>query len=630
MYDYILNGGLDFSPLSSLKLLQPGGAVLSEHIINDLTAHGVNVKTTYGSTETGPPFRSIPHTRSNPKCYSFRNLYPDDPLLKMEQVGEGLYECVVYKGFGLAAELWQGKSDNEPYRTNDLFIQDPPDSGFYVIQGRKDDIVVHTNGENTSAGALQLDIQNSSKLIHKALALGHSLPCVSLLVEVHKDYDPESPSTQRNIWQTVEKTNAKYPPHSQIMQSMIYILPRGSVLPITPKGNVRRKEAGLLYSTTIAALYSNITTITIPRTTSTIPLPPLSEHIRTLLSTLSKTHTSSISDFTTLYDLGLDSHSALTLRSALAARLHRPISLSFIFEHPSIASLLSALEPKPSLQSAEASEPSTQAIERIIARLGAELNTWPPRPPGVTYPPPDGETVLLTGATGSLGTSLLATLHASSCASRIYCLIRGPSPAARLHAALTSRALPTELLASPKVTVLEYSMQDPLLGLEAETYARLAGEATCVVHGAWKMDFNAGVEGFEGCFRGKSLLPPFFGSLLVPRLSLLTEWNRHSIPPPFLPRRPPKTIRVHKQHLHLPRPIPLLSSHPRKPPFPIYLPSPHRLRAIKIHHRAPPARRLHTLPHLHPHHAPARRPAVRPHADGRMERERVGADSGRQ
>lgn len=97
-YEYIIEGTKDFSPLSNLKVLQPGGAALAPEIIKGLVANGVNVKTTYGSTEIGPPLRSMPHTKDNPKCYSFRNLYPDNPLLEMEEVAEGLYECIVHKG----------------------------------------------------------------------------------------------------------------------------------------------------------------------------------------------------------------------------------------------------------------------------------------------------------------------------------------------------------------------------------------------------------------------------------------------------------------------------------------------------------------------------------------------------
>jgi hypothetical protein len=506
MYEYIVENGEDFSPLASLKLLQPGGAVLSEYIIKDLTDHGVNLKTTYGSTEIGPPFRSIPPTNANTKCYSFRNLYPDNPFLKMERVGEGLYECVVYKGFDLAADLWQKKPDNEPYRTNDLFVQDPPGSGFYVMQGRKDDILVHTNGENTSAGSLQLDIQNSSKVINKALALGHSLPSVSLLIEVHEAYDPSSASTQEKIWQAVQKVNERYPTHSQIMQSMIYILPEGRTLPVTPKGNVKRKEAERTYSCEITQLYAD--DILLPPLPSTSQ-ESLSEYLRILFATVSKTDVSDISDLTTLYDLGIDSRLALTIRKSLAARLNRPLSLSTIFENPSITQLLSIFDPQSLGGPSKPQDPatsSTQTIERIISKLEFEFQTWPPRSILKTYPPAHGETVLLTGSTGSLGTSLLETLSASSAVHTIYAMVRGPNHHKKLRASLESRGLDTSILKEGgKVKVLNFSMQDPLLGLDVDTYHRLAASVTMVVQNAWKMDFNMRVEEFQGdCIRSKS------------------------------------------------------------------------------------------------------------------------------
>ncbi len=135
MYEHIMHNGGDFSPLVHLKILQPGGAPLATNIVKALTSKGVNVKTTYGSTEIGPPFRSIPDNCDNLNCYTFRNLYPDDPFLKMEEVEDGVFELAVYNGFELAADLWNGENDNEPYRTGDLFTQDPPGSGFLCFKG---------------------------------------------------------------------------------------------------------------------------------------------------------------------------------------------------------------------------------------------------------------------------------------------------------------------------------------------------------------------------------------------------------------------------------------------------------------------------------------------------------------
>ncbi|KAG4444297.1 hypothetical protein IFR05_000272 [Cadophora sp. M221] len=502
MYEYISTSSHDFYPLTSLKILQPGGAALSDSIVKALVAAGVNVKTTYGSTEIGPPFRTI-GPRDSPDCYRFRNLYPDNPFLKMEEVGEGIFECVVLKGFELAAELWQ--ESDAPYRTNDIFVQDPPGSGYFTMKGRKDDILVHTNGENTSAGPLQLDIQTGTKVIYKALALGHSKPGVSLLVEVNEAYDPKDIAVEETVWKTVQSVTARYPKHSQILRSMIYILPRGANLPITPKGNVKRKEAERIFAAEIDAIYSD--------TFSPPPTPcqdeeSLSEYLRSLLSTLSNVPSSEINDYTTLYDLGISSLTALSLRTSLSNHLSRPITISTLFENPSISKLVTVLTPPPS-DSGSSAEPtpksnSAETINRIITSLTAELSSWPPRPQTPSYPPTSKQTVLLTGCSGSLGTSLLTTLSVSSQITKIYALIRGPSAIEKLHSSLTRRGLDTSILdvktedGSKKIEILNFSMRDSLLGLDIETYAMLAREVTIVLAGAWKMDFNLPAEEFEG------------------------------------------------------------------------------------------------------------------------------------
>jgi len=511
MYEYILDHGSDFSPLSSLRLLQPGGAALSDSIVQGLVAHGVNVKTTYGSTEIGPPFRTIPHTQDNPKCYSFRNLYPDSPLLKMEEVGEGLYECVVYKGFELAANLWE--NSDEPYRTNDLFVQDPQNSGLFVLQGRKDDILVHSNGENTSAGPLQLDIQTASRVISRALALGHSHPCVALLIEVHEDFDSESQEIRDVVWATVQKVNTKYPKHSQVLRSMIRILPRGMTLPVTPKGNIKRKEASKLYSTEIEELFSDLSPPTPPSTPPTSVVFPesLSEYLYTLFSSLSNTPTTEINEWTTLYDLGIDSRLALTLRSSLSSYLGRSVSLSTLFENPSISALVSHFSrlhsPSSSSGVIEGTMTTSQTINRIISNLASEFKNWAPKS-SHQYPNLGQEIVLLTGASGSLGTALIETLSASPRVAKIYAMIRGPNHLSKLRSSFIARGMdPSVLDEGGKVEVLNFSMQDPLLGVDIQVYAKLAMEVTVVLQNAWKMDFNLGVQGFEDdCLRSKSHL----------------------------------------------------------------------------------------------------------------------------
>jgi hypothetical protein len=499
MYHHILDNGGDFTPLISLKLLQPGGATMSDNIVKDLTEHGVNVKSTYGSTEIGPPFRSLP-APSNKNCYAFRNLYPDNPFIKMEQVGEGLYECVVYKGFELAADIWAGKDDNEPFRTSDLFTQEPPESGFFILQGRRDDVLVHSNGENTNAGSLQLDIRTASKAIKQTLALGHMLPSVSLLVEVYEEYDPEFSETESLVWEAVEEVNSRYPTHSEIARNMICILPRGSVLPVTPKGNVKRRKAEQLYASHIARLYDHDISSNIRLSSQ----EPLSEFLRNLFAKVSGVPAANIYDWTTIFDLGVESRLALTIRCSLSRRLGKPVSLNTIFERPSISQLVSTFESTSPSKADSIQISSSQTINRLISKLESEFKTWPPRAATSLYPTTGSEIVLLTGSTGSLGTALLEAFSSSRHVTKIYAMVRGSNHLAKLKKALETRGIDPSILDGGKIEALNFSMQDPFLGLDIETYHTLATSVTTVVHNAWKVDFNVGIEEFEGdCIRSE-------------------------------------------------------------------------------------------------------------------------------
>ena len=510
MYEHIIYNGGDFSPLIRLKVLQPGGAPLATNIVKALTSKGVNVKTTYGSTEIGPPFRSIPDNRANPSCYTFRNLYPDNPFLKMEEVGDGVFELSVYNGFELAADLWDGKNDNEPYRTGDLFIQDPPGSGFFVLQGRRDDLIIHTNGEKTNALPLQLDIQSSTKVINKVIALGQSRPNVCLLVEVHEDYDPSSALTRAHVWEAVQEVNERYSVHSRILESMIYILPEGDALPVTPKGNVKRNEAERIYASEIERLYSgdNLS----GSISGSDSHEPLAEYLRNLIATLFEVPADSINDWTTLYSLGMTSHLALSLRSSISSHLNCQVPLGTLFENPSIAKLVAVLTPPTtpmsSAQSSLDTHPSsTESVHRIIHNLSSEFTMWPKRD-CKSYPKAGKEIILLTGASGSLGTSLLATLASSPKVSKIYAMIRGLDNVEKLQTSFSQRGLDSSILGKGKVEVLNFSMQDTLLGLDIDTYHMLATTVTTVVHNAWKMDFNQSITEFEGdCLRSSCHLP---------------------------------------------------------------------------------------------------------------------------
>ncbi|MCJ1385827.1 hypothetical protein MMC17_008951 [Xylographa soralifera] len=506
LYDFITKNSNDFSTLTSLKVLQPGGAKLSDALVLRLVSQGVNMKTTYGSTEIGPPLRSIPHSQKNPHCYNLRSLYPDSDKFEMRDIGGGIYECIVLKGFELAAELWT-EEDDEPYHTNDMFKQEPPGSGNFVLQGRRDDFLVHSDGNNTSAGALQLDIQDANPIVKKVLAVGHSRPCVGLLVELKPNTGMDYEEAMDNLWLGIQKVNGSYPRYSQVLRSMIYILPPYVILPVTPKGNVKRNEVLASFEDIINRMYDKLLGVDGELEDRILyDRGSLLKLLQDQVSAAFNVPVISFKDTTSFYEIGMDSLSALQLRSSLS-KIMGNVSLSTIFENPSIGQLKDYFLGGES-RTEEAKHISF--INRTIARYTADFSSWP-KLPATADTRAGMNAVLLTGASGSLGSALLETLSTSSEVSKIFALVRGPNGYTSLHKSLEHRGMDAStVLNSGKLELLNYSMKDPLLGLDIDSYHRLSKEVTTVTHCAWKVNFNQTVEDFEDdCIRGTMALIRF-------------------------------------------------------------------------------------------------------------------------
>ena len=501
LHEHITKNGSDFSPLSCLKVLQPGGAKLSDSIVSNLVSRGVNVKSTYGSTEIGAVMRTIPHTRENPHCYEgFRVIYPDSDKIEMLDVGENFFEMIIHKGFELAAELWLEKADNEPYRTNDLFLQDPPGSGSFHLIGRRDDLLILSDGNNVSAGKLQLDIQASISAIKNLLAVGHTRPCVSLLLELENDEDNPKHELREDIWKEIDKINKENPRYSYILRSMIYVLPKGESLPVTPKGNVKRNETLRSFARIIDELYSNLKGDNTVRNTKTKEVR-LSQ-IHDLVSVVSGIPSNELNSSESFYEIGMDSVAALQLRSLLGENVGY-ISLGAIFENPSVNKLFAYFRTEGNLPNGD---PHLSFIKTVLDKYSSEFSSWTSSTSEVA-PREDGEVILLTGASGSLGTALLERLVDTASVRKVYLLMRGLKPRKRLEDALNQRRMRADMiLGNSKVKILNnYSMTNSLLGLDIDTYDKLSRDVTVIIHNAWMVDFNLAVEEFadeylRGCY----------------------------------------------------------------------------------------------------------------------------------
>ena len=113
-----------------------------------------------------------------------------------------------------------------------------------------------------------------------------------------------------------------------------------------------------------------------------------------------------------------------------------------------------------------------QELQAIVEKY---TKTFPARPAVHVSGPllPAGDTYLITGTTGGLGSNMLAQLLASPAVIRVYAFNR-PSRSSTLEArqrsAFEKRLLDTSLLSSKKLVYLEGDLDAPALALKDSLY----------------------------------------------------------------------------------------------------------------------------------------------------------------
>lgn len=117
---------------------------------------------------------------------------------------------------------------------------------------------------------------------------------------------------------------------------------------------------------------------------------------------------------------------------------------------------------------------------------------------------PTARCVLVTGATGSLGSHLVAHLAAMPEVATVICLNRmkrGSEPTARQHKAFADHRNHVDADHLSKLRVYESDSSKPRLGLTSDEYTGLLGKVTHIVHNAWPMSGNRPISGFEAQFQ---------------------------------------------------------------------------------------------------------------------------------
>lgn len=157
----------------------------------------------------------------------------------------------------------------------------------------------------------------------------------------------------------------------------------------------------------------------------------------------------------------------------------------------------------PKKQSQKADCAARQAAVDDYVRKYTQGFSAPVRPNKVNQLKPRKQCVLLTGATGSLGSHIAEHFAGLSNVQTVICLNRRSSmePFHRQRRAMESRGLSLDANVLSKLKVFETDTAKSMLGLPSIVYEDMINTVTHIVHNAWPMSIKRPVDSFGSQFQ---------------------------------------------------------------------------------------------------------------------------------
>ncbi|OCK78011.1 acetyl-CoA synthetase-like protein [Lepidopterella palustris CBS 459.81] len=469
------------------RMVSCAGSRIPDEIGDLLVEKGVYLVTAFGMSEAGFLFSSMGRARDDKDWAYLRSPPHIAPYVHMKPVGPGIYECVVLDGYiGKAVT----NSDDPPnsYHTKDLFEAHPTKANSWKYVGRIDDRVTLINGEKILPLDMEGRIRKEAQ-VKDAVVFGVDKPVPGLLVfRANSASGLSDEEFIDKIWPAVEDANSRAEGFAQISREMIVLLPPSVDVPMTDKASIRRAQIYKDFAPIIEQTYSRMEDnnkgdleLTIPETEQWI--------ISTFNNRLNMSIDGPESDF---YASGVDSLRAIQMRGLIIKNLKlggnaSKCSSMMVLESGNASKLARRLH-SIRTNGNVIIENELEIMENMIVKFSA------------FKPDPKGATIILTGATGSLGAHILHQLLTYPSITQIYCLIRAGSSSEaseRLASSLTSRSLPLNPTSLPKITALPADLTLPTLGLPSHVLSTLRHTLTHIVHCAWPVNFTLPLSSFS-------------------------------------------------------------------------------------------------------------------------------------
>ncbi|KAF2141900.1 uncharacterized protein K452DRAFT_318826 [Aplosporella prunicola CBS 121167] len=490
--------GLEY--LTSMDIVGVGGAALPTEVGDRLVKKGVNLISRFGSAECGFLMSSHRDYAKDKEWQCLRSDFGADKI-RFEKQDDGTSELVIMSGWPHKAKT---NREDGSFATADLFSPHPEIPNAWKYHSRADSQLTLITGKKFDPAPWESAIA-ANEHVDDVLVFGNGKPFPGAFLFRSKEHAHGTDDEFLKALQPlVEKLNAESQAHARIPRNMLIAMQHNEEpLEKSSKGTVMRNKAEERYAQQIEDAYAKLSVAD----GSEVPDEGIQPFVVKLIQDIVVKPGKLFVD-TDLFLYGADSVACMQIRYGLRQLLPAQspeLPLSIVEDCGTVQRLSDYITKQRHGEVYEENEDDNQLMLDLVEKYGQFDNKTQSDPSfsGNALIGQPKEVVILTGATGALGSHLLNLYRKTESVSQIFCLVRGADQHAareRVNKALEQRGMPgisSEHPGNDKIIVLQSSLGEAGLGLEPDTYEEIARNATVIMHIAWSVNFRMRLRSFE-------------------------------------------------------------------------------------------------------------------------------------